>query len=52
MIFREVLVSRSFADELNQLRDQGLYRRVRSIRSGGAASLFQRSFSGLADHPI
>jgi glycine C-acetyltransferase len=61
IVFREGLVSRSFADELNQLRVQGLYRRVRSIEGSQRARvvmdgrevllLCSNNYLGLADHP-
>jgi glycine C-acetyltransferase len=54
-------VSRSFADELNQLRDQGLYRQLRSIDGSQQARvvmdgrevllLCSNNYLGLADHP-
>jgi len=54
-------VSRSFADELHQLCEKGLYRRMRSIRGsqqsrvvmdgGEKLLLCSNNYLGLADHP-
>jgi glycine C-acetyltransferase len=57
----EGIVSRTFADELNQLRDKGLYRSMRSIEGSQktrvvmdgreALLLCSNNYLGLADHP-
>jgi glycine C-acetyltransferase len=55
------LVSRSFAEELHHLREQGLYRRMRSIKGSQQSKvvmdgrekllLCSNNYLGLADHP-